>query len=288
MESRSFITATNIWAGTLVLLAAIFAVQAAPRIALVQPTPNKLGEALAGELSEDLRSAFVVVDPDLATSAFKSARPTSPLNMTIREAKGLASLIGCDAFAEIRAETQRRSAAGHGEYYEAYAVIYLVSGRTGRLIYWDLQKFEAPTIDAAEKGLIAQVSAVADKVALSLRTFLPAELAEPILASMEEPPVDGASTSGSFKAPIPFRRIKPEYTAIAAFYEVAATVEIEVDLDADGRILRTEIIRWAGFGLDETVERSVRAMNWRPAELDGKFRPMRFLLRYNFKKIEKD
>jgi hypothetical protein len=29
-------------------------------------------------------------------------------------------------------------------------------------------------------------------------------------------------------------------------------------------------------------------MNWRPAERNGKTLPMRFLLRYNFKKAEQD
>ena len=61
-----------------------------------------------------------------------------------------------------------------------------------------------------------------------------------------------------------------------------------VDLDANGNILRTDVVRWAGFGLDESVEKTVRSMNWRPAERNGKTLPMRFLVRYNFKKIEKD
>jgi hypothetical protein len=48
------------------------------------------------------------------------------------------------------------------------------------------------------------------------------------------------------------------------------------------------ITRWAGFELDESVAKAVRSMNWRPAERNGKPLPVRFLLRYNFKKIEKD
>jgi hypothetical protein len=71
-------------------------------------------------------------------------------------------------------------------------------------------------------------------------------------------------------------------------YDVTATVERGVDLDAKGSIQRTRIVRWAGFGLDESVEKTVREMNWRPAELNGKNVPMRFLLRYNFKKPEKE
>jgi hypothetical protein len=65
-------------------------------------------------------------------------------------------------------------------------------------------------------------------------------------------------------------------------------VEIVIDADASGRIMRTEITRWAGYGLDESVDKTVRAMNWRPAERNGKSLPMRFLVRYNFKKIDKE
>jgi hypothetical protein len=50
----------------------------------------------------------------------------------------------------------------------------------------------------------------------------------------------------------------------------------------------SKIVRWAGFGLEEAVERAVRSMNWRPAMRNGKALPMRVLLRYNFRKVEKD
>jgi TonB family protein len=82
--------------------------------------------------------------------------------------------------------------------------------------------------------------------------------------------------------------MKPDYTPQAALHDVTATVDILVDVGASGVVIRTRIVRWAGFGLDESVEKTVRAMNWRPAERNGKSVPMRFLLRYNFKKLDKD
>jgi hypothetical protein len=60
-----------------------------------------------------------------------------------------------------------------------------------------------------------------------------------------------------------------------------------IDLDAEGKFLRTEITRWAGYGLEDSVEKAVHAMNWRPAEKAGKIAAARFLVRYNFKKLEK-
>src|SRR5205085_947307 len=120
------------------------------------------------------------------------------------------------------------------------------------------------------------------------RTISRSELAEASPTQMEEPPAEGTPAARNFRAPIPYRRIKPSYTTDAFLYGIEATVEILVDLDARGSILRTEIVRWAGFGLDESVERTVRAMIWRPAERSGKPLPMRFLLRYNFRKVEKE
>jgi len=75
---------------------------------------------------------------------------------------------------------------------------------------------------------------------------------------------------------------------MAFLYDVKGTVEVMVDLDDKGNIIKTEIARWAGFGLDESVIDAVRKMNWRPAERNGKPLPTHFLLRYNFKKSEKE
>jgi hypothetical protein len=51
---------------------------------------------------------------------------------------------------------------------------------------------------------------------------------------------------------------------------VTATIDVLVDVEADGGITKIEIVRWAGFGLDESVAETVRKMNWRPAERNGK------------------
>jgi TonB family protein len=103
-----------------------------------------------------------------------------------------------------------------------------------------------------------------------------------------ELPEPGSPEAKNFRAPIPYRRLSPEYTRLAYLYDVTATVEATVDLDELGQITNMAITRWAGFELDESVAKAVRSMNWRPAERNGKPLPVRFLLRYNFKKIEKD
>ncbi|HEV7701425.1 MAG TPA: energy transducer TonB, partial [Pyrinomonadaceae bacterium] len=181
----------------------------------------------------------------------------------------------------------RRSSFDRPEYYEAYAAVYLVSTRSGRLVLWKNEKHEAATADKAQSELNASAAEIASEISGTAKAITAAELAEPAPMPIEEPPDDASPLAKNFKPPIPYRRIKPEYTAEAAFYDLTATVEMTIDLDADGRIMRTEITRWAGYGLDESVEKVVRAMNWRPAERSGKTLPMRFFVRYNFRKVEK-
>jgi TonB family protein len=69
---------------------------------------------------------------------------------------------------------------------------------------------------------------------------------------------------------------------------VEATIDIEIDIDESGKVARTEVLRWAGFGLDDSVTEIVRKMNWRAAQRNGKSLPTRVLLHYNFKKINDD
>ena len=233
-------------------------------------------------------SKIALVDRDLALNAYRSVDPETPFNMTTDGAKRLGAVIGCDFLLLIKADIQRRNSSTNGDHYEAYAAIYLVSSRTGRLVEWMLPTFEASISTAAISELmsdaVSKSSAVVKRIALAARPDV--SIAAPL--PMDGPPEAGSELAKSFKSPIPFRRIKPEYPALAALYEIAATVEIVVDLDDKGEVLRTEIVKWAGFGLDESVEKAVRQMSWRPAERNGKFLPMRFLLRYNFKKLEKN
>ncbi len=101
-------------------------------------------------------------------------------------------------------------------------------------------------------------------------------------------PAENSPEAKSFRPPLPYKRIKPEYTQVANLYSVEATVNIEVEVSENGKILKTEIVRWAGFGLDESVTETIHKMQWRAASRNGKTLPLRVLLRYNFKKIEED
>ena len=256
------------------------------RVAVLAPDSDARSVEIATAIGSALGDKLSVQDNSLAAAAFKATAPASPFNLSTEQAKNIGAAIGADFFVLVRAATLQRSSSARPEYFEASAAIFSVSSRTGRLVDWKLLRFEASKHDRAEKLLAASLAAFSRGLAAKFKDILKAEIAEQPPPVMEEPPDDGSPAAKNFRAPVPFRRVKPPYTNDAYLYDVAATVDLVIDLDAGGNIVRTEISRWAGYGLDESVENTVRSMNWRPAERNGKPLAMRFLVRYNFKKTE--
>jgi hypothetical protein len=272
------------------MLAAVLLVAAsatAQRIAIITPDGSAESAAFAEKLTDAIKGVDMI-DGGMARAAFDAVAPDNAFNMTRIEARRVGSAIGCSHFVVLRSAVQRRTSFEKKEYYEAYAVVFLVSSRTGRLLLPMLRSAESNNANEAFERLLTEVSAMAKEIEIEAKSSLRRELAEPPPPAMEEPPDEGTPAARGFRAPVPYRRIRPEYTRAANLYDVAATVEIMVDLDEKGKILRTEIERWAGFGLETSVETAVRSMNWRPAERGGKQIPMRFLLRYNFTKLPRD
>lgn len=283
----NFTAKTVNWAVTLAAVLLFAATAAAQRIAIITPDNAAESRAFAEKLTEAMKGVDVL-DGDMARAAFDAAAPENAFNMTRTEARRVGSVIGCSHFVVLRSAVQRRTSFEKKEYYEAYAVVFLVSSRSGRLLMPFLRPAESSSSKDAFETLLTEVSAMSKEIETEAKSSLRRELAEPPPPAMEEPPDEGTPAARGFRAPVPYRRIRPEYTRTANLYDVAATVEITVDLDEKGKILRTEIERWAGFGLEASVETVVRSMNWRPAERSGKQIPMRFLLRYNFTKLPRD
>lgn len=259
----------------------------AQRVAVLTPDDADGSKAFAAQLENSLQSKVKLVDDSLAKAAFESAEFASPYNLALYEAKHVGEAIGCDFFVLVRSAVQRRSSFGREEFYDAYAFTFLVSARSGRLVAQPYASQIGDKPDQASKKLLATIPATTDMLTRAVNSTARSELIEKPPQPMEELPQEDSPEAKNFKAPVPFRRLKPEYTALADLYGVTATVDITVDLDAQGEVLRTEISRWAGYGLDEAVDKAVRSMNWRPAELRGKFIPMRILVRYNFIKPDK-
>ena len=290
MRSRLSITIRN--ARILGLLSLVFlpAVNAfGQRLAILTPDGAESSQLCAVAIASRLVIANIrIVDGDEANTAFRSKTILNPFNMTTTEAKTIASVMGVDHFLLVRAAVQRRTSISRSDYYEGYAAHFLVDGRSGELTLWRLKSFEGETPAKAEQSLIASSEATAAEIVNTVKTSSGARRFPASNVEIESVPEEGSPAATGLKPPIPYKRIKPEYTSTAFLYDVKATVDIEVDIGVDGSILGSRVVRWAGFGLDESVETAVRSMNWRPAMRAGGPLPMRVLLRYNFTKTSKE
>jgi TonB family protein len=233
---------------------------------------------------------FAVIDSDQAQAAAHGVGYNGSLNMTLEEARNLASAIGCDFFVIGIAETLRRSPSNAPVYFESYASLFLVSGRSGKLVFWERQEFRRATAIEAEQALLSLLSASKTRERLhgTIRRIIEEERNFRATAIDRNAPVielmPDAEASTGVRAPRPFRRPKPAYPDVAAHDRVEATVDVLVDIDANGKVGQIEIARWAGYGLDESVMNTVKQMDFFPAMREGVAIPMRVLLRYNFRK----
>jgi TonB family protein len=254
------------------------------RIAVITPEHLVRDPIVRDKIEESLAGQYKITDADLSDTVFKSAALKKPFNLSTEESRNLGMAAGVDFFILTKSETLRRASVSGPDYFESYAAIFCVSSRTGRLVLWKLLSNEDKTGGGAEAKSARSLEDAAREVSSTIKSALASEMNEPPIPVLGQIP---ETDENGFRPPLPYRRIKPAYTTAADMYGVEATVDVAVDLNSEGRITRTEIIRWAGFGLDESVEKTVRAMQWRPAERDGKTLPLRVLLRYNFKKIER-
>jgi hypothetical protein len=250
--------------------------------AIIAPDATVGDTAFAVSMRKAMATRVAVLDLTLSDSAFRAVPSEDPFNLSSETAKNIGNSIGCRFYLLVRTGLQRRSSSERHEYFEAFAVYYLVSSLTGSLTRWSLEKFEENTPEQAMKKLEASIPETA-------QALIDAALAADIRERVSEEGIaieDASDASNDTRPPLPYRRLRPEYTQLADFYNVAATVDIEVDVSAEGKILRTAVVRWAGYGLDESVDRTVREMQWRPADRKGVTLPMRVLLRYNFRDLE--
>ncbi|MCA1634981.1 MAG: energy transducer TonB [Acidobacteria bacterium] len=256
-------------------------------------TGRRVSEALAGALAD---GRFKAVDRNLSRDAARGTGYTGSLNLTLQEARDLGAAIDCDFFVTGDARTFRRSPSTGAVYFESYASVFVVSAHTGRLMRWDRPSREAATHEAAEKALLDEVGRLAALCRRdilrwqddeSARRRMMAAAAREATPAFEDAPEEGSAAAANFREPAPYRRLRPTYTDEAARAGAEATVDVSVEIGADGEVARVEVVRWAGFGLDDAVVSIVRQMHFRPATRDGVPISVRVLLRYNFRPPKK-
>jgi TonB family protein len=281
-------------------LAGLVTARAATRatsVAVLDFGSTSVGRRMADRLSLALSSADTVgvllMDREESRAAALGVGYAGSLNLTLDEARDLGAAIGSDFYITGDAQTLRRSPSAGPVFQEAYASIFIISARTGRLIMWDRPSFEAPKPEEAERALLAELGRRAGRYIAGIRAAEENERQMRALSTahgvpvIEEVPEADSPAAQGLRPPAPYRRQRPPYPETAARAEVEATVDVLVDIETDGEVSRIEVVRWAGFGLDEATVATVRQMRFRPAMRDGVHVPMRALLRYNFRRPEK-
>ena len=280
----------------LVLLCGIENAQAQrPIVSVLDLGATPVAKTAAETLRTRLRTSgdLSVVDPDLSRAAAKGIGYSGSLNLTLAEARDLGAALAAEFYILGDAQTLRRSSFQSPVYYESYCSIFLVSARTGQLLLWERPSFENNEATTAEARLSQYLSS--DDLRRRLLEVIKKAHADERLkrtivstapeAIIEEAPEDEkAAEIQGIRFPRPYRRLRPAYPDTAARAEAEATVDVVVDVGTDGEVGDVQVVRWAGFGLDETTVATVRQLHFFPAMKNGSPIPMRVMLRYNFRK----
>lgn len=253
--------------------------------------------AFATAATNKLRDSFKaidevsVLDSELSRSAARGSGYAGSLNMSLNDARDLGAALSSDFYLTGDAQTLRRTSSTTPVFYEAYCSLFVISSRSGKLAVWDRLSVESPTAEDAERRLLSQLDqSLGQRIYGVIKKVQSEErqqraIVEASVPVIEEAPDDEkTATAQGLRLPRPFRRLRPDYPPSAAKADAEATVDVLVDVGANGEVDNVEIVRWAGFGLDEATVATVRQLHFFPAMRNGTAIPLRVLLRYNFRK----
>lgn len=290
-----FIRAICLSCGLLFIISNTYAHSSHPTVSVLDFGQAKSGKAVAEKIRARLRATgeLLVADADLSRSAAKGVGYAGSLNLSVGEARDLGAALATDFYFLGDAQTLRRSSFKTPVYYESYCSLFLVNSRTGRLLVWERPSFESNEATTAEELLSQHLSSdrFFRRLLVVIRRAAEDEqlqrliITPPATPVIEEAPDDEKTAAAQgLRLPRPFRRLRPEYPERAARAEAEATVDVLVDVGADGEVGEVQVVRWAGFGLDEATIATVKQMHFFPAMRNGAAIPLRVLLRYNFRK----
>lgn len=268
-------------------------IPSATRVALLDlgtsETARKVGVLLEHALKSD--SSISLVDRELAMAAARGVGYGGSLNMSLDEARNLGTAVGCDFFIVGDAQTIRRSASDRPVYFETYSSLFLVSTRDGHLMQWFRPRSERLSHEASEESLLSELEVQAPSYISEIKQAAASLQAVKLKAQTEgavlfEPAPDDekTATEKGIRLPQPYRRIRPDYPRSAAEADAEGTVDVLVDIDASGEVAAVDVVRWAGFGLDEAAVQTIRRLHFRPATIKNSPTSIRIMLRYNFRR----
>ncbi len=229
---------------------------------------------------------FAVLDSGLVDAAARGAGYTGSLNLSRDEARRLASTVGATTLVMGGASIRELESDNGKRAFDSVIAVLLIDGASGRLLRYR-------SFDGSGESRAASVASAFGSLDAEIATWLPLVddverrresrasdlMWDPAAVDMLGSPEGG----GGLVPPRFFKRPAPKYTDEAERLHVVATVDVVVQFNADGSYGPIDVVRWAGFGLEEAAIEAVRACTFWPARKDGKPITARALLRYNFR-----
>ncbi len=114
-------------------------------------------------------------------------------------------------------------------------------------------------------------------------------LATPALAQLDQPlppPPERTEPTPApklTKPPAVVKPVEPDYPPEALAAGLSGDVTLTIDIDASGQVTAVVVAQGAGHGFDEAAVAAARAMEFSPAEVDGKPSPIRIGYTVHFK-----
>lgn len=253
------------------------------RVAVLDLGEPRVRVAVESALRE---SGFGTHDDALVDAAARGAGYAGSTNLTLDDARRLAQSIGAPTLVIGVASVVEASEAPGRRSGDAFVGLFVVDGASGRLLrYAGLRAMAVDRAGALEAILVDVRTEVAE---------WPSMLHEAAVRRRDG--ADGPNWSGAavdFLAypdgvdgstpPRFFTKPSPAFTADADRAHAVATVDLIVQFNADGTYGPIEVVRWAGFGLDEAAVSAVRGSRFWAARSAGRPVTARALLRYNFR-----
>lgn len=265
--------------------------QSPVRLAVVDFTGDDRGEIaslLRSAARESSSPPFELIDDQLVKIAVRGAGYDSSLNMSRDEARALGQSLGCDFYFLGKVIVTRRAVSSEQFHFEALSGLFLVETRTGKLLIFSFDSAKAGSGLEAYNRLKDSIGNQCGRFASAIASARQKHAAEIENIEMAMPPLvevfsDEISAQG-IRQPVFYQRLKPAYTEQADLAGITATVELDAVFGEDGKVGQVEVLRWAGFGLDESAIATVRQLGFKPANRDGKNVTIRGLVRYNFRR----
>jgi hypothetical protein len=250
--------------------------------------PLRFEDALESSFKRDAR--VILIERSQFQPALTGIGYNGSINLSRDEARGLGAAIGCDFFIIGKKDVSTRSQTKGESHEEALIGVMIVDGRTGALAVFDILNEKAATKEAAIAAAMKAIESRAQSYVDRMNECRAARetMTRPKTANserIEDLPDAETAVGAGFKPPEFSNRVKPEYTESAERADISAIVEAVAVFRVNGEIGEVQIIRWAGFGLDESAERAIRNLNFKPATRDGKSISVRATVRYNFRRV---